>query len=110
MRVCLAFCLSLVAAGPVSAEIITARYACDRGVVVPATYVNGEGIEPVVVLNVEGSQITLLLERSASGARYGWPSGGSNYVWWTKGDTATLYWRDGATREETILYSCETQG
>jgi membrane-bound inhibitor of C-type lysozyme len=110
VRFGLAFGLLLAAAGPVSAEIITARYGCDRGVEVPATYVNGEGIEPVVVLHVEGSQITLLLERSASGARYGWPSGGSNYVWWSKADTATLYWRDGATGEETVIYSCETKG
>lgn len=47
----------------------------------------------LVVLNADGHQITLVTEPSASGARYGWPSDGSGYVWWTKGDTATLLWK-----------------
>ena len=97
--------LGAVAAQPAAAEVMTARYICERGVEVPASYINGEGMEPVAVIHVEGEQITLILERSASGARYGWPSGGSNYVWWTKGDTATLYWRDGETTIEEALYS-----
>lgn len=102
--------LACVVAAPAASEVITARYLCERGVEIPVTYVNGEGIEPVAVLNVEGSQITLILERSASGARYGWPSGGSNYVWWIKGDAATLFWRDGAAGTETVLYSdCVTR-
>jgi membrane-bound inhibitor of C-type lysozyme len=75
---------------------------------VPATYVDSE--TPVAVINVEGSQITLVIERAASGARYGWPSGGANYIWWIKGDTATLYWRDGASGAETVLLSeCVTR-
>jgi membrane-bound inhibitor of C-type lysozyme len=96
-------------AGPAAAEVITARYTCDRGVEVPVTYVNGEGIESIAVLNVEGSQITLQIERSGSGARYGWPSDGSHYVWWVKGNAATLYWHDGESGDETPLYTCETQ-
>jgi len=100
--------LVVLAATPAFAEVITATYICERGVEVPATYVNGD--EPVAVITVEGSQITLILERSASGARYGWPSGGSNYVWWSKGDTATLFWRDGASGTETVLLSdCVTR-
>jgi membrane-bound inhibitor of C-type lysozyme len=99
---------TVLCAGPATAEVITARYTCDRGVEVPVTYVNGEGIGSVAVLNVEGNQITLQIERSGSGARYGWPSGGSHYVWWVKGNAATLYWHDGATGDETPLYTCET--
>ncbi|MGI1661261.1 MliC family protein [Palleronia sp. KMU-117] len=109
MRSALAGLACLVAV-PASAEVITARYLCERGVEIPVTYVNGEGIDPVAVLNIEGSQITLILERSASGARYGWPSGGSHYLWWTKGDAATLYWHDGSAGTETVLYSeCVTR-
>lgn len=94
-----------LAAAPASAEVVTVRYLCERDVEVPVTYVHAEGVEGVVVLNVEGGQITLIQEISASGARYGWPSGGSSYVWWTKGDAATLYWRDGETTIEEPVYS-----
>ena len=92
-------------AAPVSAEVITVRYLCERGVEVPVTYVNADGMEPVAVLNVEGGQITLIQEVAASGARYGWPSGGSHYIWWSKGDAATLLWRDGETTIEEPVYS-----
>ncbi len=87
----------------------TTRYTCERGVEIPVTYVNADE-ESVAVLNVEGGQITLWVEQSASGARYGWPSDGSSYVWWTKGDTATLAWKDGESGEEvTLLAECARQ-
>ncbi|MFN7223706.1 MAG: MliC family protein [Paracoccaceae bacterium] len=86
-------------------EFTTARYNCDRGVSVPATYVtSADG--GLVVLHVESAQITLVSEVVASGARYGWPSDGANYVWLTKGDTATLYWKEAG--EETPLLTCTT--
>lgn len=85
-------------------------YLCDRGVELPVSYVNGSD-GSVAVLYVEGRLITLLNEPAGSGARYAWPSDGSGYVWWTKGDTATLYWRDGAASEEVALYAeCRMQG
>lgn len=82
-----------------------ATYSCDRGVQVPATYVSTpEG--SLVVLMVDGRQITLVEEPTASGARYGWPTDGSSYVWWTKGAEATLYWRtpDG----ESPILTCQS--
>jgi membrane-bound inhibitor of C-type lysozyme len=85
-------------------EFTSQSYSCDRGVEVPSTYVNtAEG--SLSVINVDGRQITLVAEPAASGVRYGWPSDGSNYVWWTKGDAATLYWKtpDG----ETLLLTCQ---
>ncbi len=109
MRAALAAAVLL--AGPSAAEVVSVRYLCERGVEVPATYVAAEGMEPVAVIHVEGAQITLVLEPAASGARYGWPSGGSTYVWWTKGDAATLLWRDGETTiEETVYADCLRQG
>ncbi len=87
-------------------EFTTQRYTCDRGVEVPATYVNGPD-QSLVILHVEGSQITLVGEPAASGARYGWPSDGSNYVWWTKSDEATLYWK--TPEGEAPLLTCKTQ-
>jgi membrane-bound inhibitor of C-type lysozyme len=82
----------------------TLTYTCDRGVEVPATYVNGPD-QSLAVIHVEGRQITLLNESAASGARYGWPSDGSSYVWWTKGDEATLYWK--TPEGEAPLVTCK---
>lgn len=82
------------------------RYSCDRGVEIPATYINGPD-QSLVVIHVEGSQITLVGEAAASGARYGWPSDGSNYVWWTKGEAATLYWK--TPEGEAPILSCTAQ-
>lgn len=84
-------------------DFTTLTYACDRGVEIPATYVNGPD-QSLAVIHVEGRQITLVAEPAASGARYGWPSDGSNYVWWTKGDEATLYWK--TPEGETPLLAC----
>ncbi|WP_149586676.1 MliC family protein [Tabrizicola flagellatus] len=96
--------LSLMPAAATAApQFEAATYQCDRGVQVPATYVNTpEG--SLVVLMVDGRQITLLGEEAASGARYGWPSDGSNYVWWTKGQEATLYWK--TPEGETPILTC----
>ncbi len=98
----------LCGAAPALAETQASnvRYQCDRDVTVPVVYVNGDDLS-LAVLVVEGSQILLYSEPAASGARYGWPSDGSNYVWWTKGDEATLYWKDGAAGTETPLLSCK---
>jgi membrane-bound inhibitor of C-type lysozyme len=102
--------LAALASAPASAEVVTVRYLCERGVAVPVTYVSAEGAESVAVLNVEGGQITLIQEISGSGARYGWPSGGSHYVWWSKGDAATLLWRDGETTiEEPVYEDCRVR-
>jgi membrane-bound inhibitor of C-type lysozyme len=91
---------------PASAEIevATSTYRCERGVAIPVTYVNADG-GSAVVLNVEGRQITLIQAEAASGARYAWPSDGSGYVWWNKGDTATLSWFDAAKSEEVMLFA-----
>jgi membrane-bound inhibitor of C-type lysozyme len=98
--------LALLALLPTAAfgqDFTTATYACDRGVTVPVTYVNGPD-QSLAVLHVDGRQITLVGELAASGARYGWPSDGSGYVWWTKGDEATLSWK--TPEAETPLLTC----
>lgn len=102
--------VSLVAT-PVRAEMTVsgATYQCERGVEIVATYVN-DAEAAVAVINVEGRQIALKITRSASGARYAWPSDGSGYVWWTRGDDATLLWSDGTGGEEvTLLAACHAR-
>jgi membrane-bound inhibitor of C-type lysozyme len=96
--------VALVPAVALAQDFTTATYSCDRGVEVPATYVNGPD-QSLVVINVDGRQITLLTEPAASGARYGWPSDGSGYVWWTKGEEATLYWK--TPEGEAQLLTCK---
>jgi membrane-bound inhibitor of C-type lysozyme len=100
--------VGLLLAGPALAapEFQSATYQCSRGGSVPVTYVQDtEG--GLAVLMLEGRQIVLLAEPAASGARYGWPSDGASYVWWTKGDEASLYWKEGAT--ETPLETCSAR-
>lgn len=89
-------------------QMTTARYACERGVEVPVTYVNA-GDQSVVTLTVEGRQISLYNQVSADGAKYGWPSDGSNYVWSTKGRMASLLWKDETGVETPILTNCTQQ-
>ena len=67
------------------------------------------GDSAIAVLMVEGNQILLYPEPAASGARYGWPSDGSNYVWLTNGNEAKLLWHDGITNTETTLLAACTQ-
>jgi membrane-bound inhibitor of C-type lysozyme len=106
VKLALALCL-LPGMAAAEMQMTNGRYICDRGVVVPATYVT-DADQSLAVIVVEGAQITLFSEEAASGVRYGWPSDGSNYVWWTKGSEATLYWHDGATGEEvTLLADCK---
>ncbi len=90
-------------------EVIPQRYLCERGVEVQTTYVTSHD-ESAAIINVEGTQISLLNEKAASGVRYGWPSDGSHYVWWTKGTEATLYWHDGETgQEQALLSACKAE-
>ena len=89
-------------------QMSTLRYSCERGVEVPVTYVTA-GDQSVVTLTVDGRQISLYKEVAASGARYGWPSDGSNYIWLTKDPEAILYWKDENGAETPILSDCKQQ-
>lgn len=107
MKLCLApaLALGLMPFGAqAEVQAISVRFECERGVELPVTFVNS-GEDSVAVMQIEGHQMTLWQEVSASGARYGWPSDGSAYVLWTKGTEATVYWRDGATKTETAILS-----
>ncbi len=93
----------LPGAAQAALDVTMLRYTCERGVEVPVVYVNDGDEGSVASLVVDGNLITLYREPTASGARYGWPSDGSNYVWLTKDDTAMLFWKDGAAGTETAL-------
>ena len=105
--------LGLLAACTPEAPLATAvdpnapQYLCADGTKLAAVY----GTDGNLKLTVKGETVTLLAEEAASGARYGWPSDGSNYVWWTKGQEGTLYWKDGTKGgEESVLHAdCKQQ-
>lgn len=103
----LALMLLALPAAAQEGQVQAQRYLCDRGVEVPATYVNAPGLSLAVIV-VEGRQVTLHAEPAASGARYGWPSDAAGYVWWTKGPEATLSWRE-AGAERPLLEGCKAQ-
>jgi membrane-bound inhibitor of C-type lysozyme len=106
MKLAMALCV-LPGIAAAEMQMTNGRYTCDRGVEVPATYVT-DADQSIAVIQVEGTQITLFSEEAASGVRYGFPSDGSHYVWWTKGSDATLYWHDGATgKDATLLENCK---
>lgn len=101
----LAFALPALA----ETQVANQTYLCERDLRVPVVYVNADDTS-LAVLVVEGRQVLLYTEPAASGARYAWPSDGSGYVWWTKGDGAALYWKDGAAgTEKPILTGCRAE-
>lgn len=96
---------SLAAATPAAAadEVRTVLYRCERGVEIRASYVNTDDTSHAVI-QAEGRQAALTVQRAASGARYAAAPGVSGYIWWTKGPKASLAWFDAATSEEVMLY------
>jgi len=94
----------LPAAAGAQTSLSSTTYHCERGVEIAASFIGAAG-SSVAVIQVEGRQITLLQEPAASGARYGWPSDGAGYVFWTRGAEATVSWRDGAGAEPVMLYA-----
>lgn len=67
------------------AEVTSARYQCDNGVVVTADYVNNES-HSIVILGMSEKKILLADVVAASGSRYV----GGELEWWAKGENATL--------------------
>lgn len=66
-------------------SVTSHRYSCGDGQDFAVQYVNA-GANALAILSVDGEERIFVNVVSASGARYA--SGA--YVWWTKGDTATL--------------------
>lgn len=104
---CAAALLWAGAAQAAPLEVSNLRYLCDRGVALPVVFVTGPE-DAVAVLQVDGSQILLYREASASGVRYAWPSDGAGYVLWTSGDEARVFWREAGA--ETPLLTCRAGG
>ncbi len=96
----LAACPAAVAA---EVTVTSTHYVCERGVVVPVTYVNGT--DPAMAFLVaEGKLVALREVPSASGAFYAAFDEQDGYRWRTKGEEAFLAWLAADhTAEETVL-------
>lgn len=88
-------------------EVRSQTYACDRGVVVQASYVT-IAERSFAVLSVEGRHLAFDIATSASGVRHVAMDATQPYVWWTKGDTASLWF--GPPRDEAVIHdACRVQ-
>lgn len=111
--VVLSACLSSSwALAEASNEVQQVHYQCERGVVVPVTYLNTSSGGSYAVLQVDGQQIPMEITISASGARYTSIDAERGYTWDTKGDSGSLYWQPTDAKEDsdsvTVLADCST--
>ncbi len=85
-----------------SVEAQTLSYACDDAVTLDVRYINAGDVSLAVFL-VEGRTQVATASLAASGVRYV----GGRYVWWTKGDRASLF-DLMAGEDATPLFECVT--
>lgn len=64
----------------------TVNYRCEDGTLLPVTYINTKDQQGFVVIPIDGKNRLFVTLLSGSGARYG----SGPYIWWSKGDKATL--------------------
>lgn len=108
MRFMSGLCMAVVATGPVAAQADTwqgksVHYTCARGAQVEAVYLT-DAQRSLAVVMVEGRMVAFETVVSASGAKYAAMAGAPQpYVWWTKGDQATLFATDDG---DAILTDC----
>ena len=105
-----------VCAAPALAQEVgpafSVNYACPGGVVVQAAYVNPETGPSLAVIGWGGKLIPMRDEIAASGARYAAFGETNGFVWWTRGDEATLLYvnPEDMDAEETVLSDCRRIG
>ncbi len=102
VAVCLlAGCTTETAVAVSPAANAATEYTCADGAKISAVYSDGEPWTATVT--ADGETATLSSEVSASGSRYADKTGGSDQVWWTKGDHGTLYVKKAG--DEEILHA-----
>ena len=115
MRIAAALLLTLAACqmqeDQLGGEPAPASFVCAGGDHFAVNY-GMEGETPSATLTMaNGETFLLLAEPAARGARYGWPSDGTNYVLLTKGQDATLLLKDGSRGgvETPVQTDCKLQ-
>ena len=81
------------------------HYQCERGVSVPVTYFNTDAGDSYAVVQIEGQQIPMQVETSASGARYVSTDAERGYIWHSKSDYGVLSWqaKDAAESAQDVI-------
>lgn len=91
-------------------HVLQVEYQCERGVTVPATYMNTASGSAYAVLHVDGQQLLMENVMSASGARYAsMDAKYGQYTWDTKGNAGALYWQASDVEDESsvqVLGAC----
>ncbi|MGK9086260.1 MliC family protein [Brucella intermedia] len=92
-------------------DIIQKTYVCERGALVPVTYVNMDDGDSLAIAVLEGRQVVMTLAPSASGVRYVAINEQESYRWHSKGDKAVLSFMtaDHEAEEKPLLSECQAQ-
>lgn len=102
-------CLALaMSAGTAAAQtaVDTVTYRCDRGVMLPVSFVNPPGEPGLAVMVAEGKLIAMRSLATGSGVRYVAFDEQDSYRLYTKGDEAFVAWMAADhTAEETVILS-----
>jgi membrane-bound inhibitor of C-type lysozyme len=91
------------------AEIIQEVYVCERGAVIPVTYIHAD--DGYAVATIEGRQVAMARAVSGSGALYVSTNEQESYRWHSQGDEAVLSFleADHTAEEEILLTDCQIQ-
>ncbi len=108
MRRFAAVCVALWATGAAAQAFRSANYTCDNGAAVMAHYL-GQGEGATVLMLVDGQQMALYAQPSASGVRYVEAGTGAVRVWFTK-DSQAMWMARAADGAEEVLARCSETG
>ncbi|WP_424986814.1 MliC family protein [Microbulbifer sp. S227A] len=114
MRAYLAFatllCAPLASTAQDGPEVSSRTYQCERGVLLPVTFVNPPDGAGLAVMHVEGKQVAMRALPAASGVRYVAFDEQDSYRLYTKGDEGFVMHMaaDHTAEEIPVLRGCVT--
>jgi hypothetical protein len=92
-------------------DVTSELYICERGAVVPVTYITADSQPVIAVAVIEGRQIPMFHRTLTGGPVYVAANEQESYRWAPDGDGATLTFlaADDSAKEQTILSQCRRQ-
>lgn len=86
-------------------DILAARFTCPDGQTLDVVFLNTAAGNSYAVVRIGDDLVPMQVAVSASGARYRAIPPDDGRVFWTRGDTATLY--DGPDGDRVLLADCK---